>query len=338
MGEFYNPDEWKMGDPYINSVDPFWATHSFPMRYPTSLDRQAAEVASRLSPPHHSLTPTFSQFDRYIPLNPGEITQVSMEQSGNLDFQVPMADDQPLIPSQSGLLESSNQPSAHYTPLTALRLNPISAGDPPGPRQTYPGSTAPGANTGYENTLQTADAILNRRNTYMETTAPAVTSGQNKAAPREKTLKITPLNRELTLYFERVAKKIWLLEELHQQRRDPVAEGLEGPIIFGPRTNRAYVKVTYGGKECLPSAKSQTERNNFLKGQLAAIGRPIYPMYCFLTDDDVYSKGDCAHGRGFKFSGKRPAVIMIHVVNKQQCTLYKTHPDLVRFAEWCRDI
>ncbi|KAH8916685.1 hypothetical protein BT69DRAFT_748477 [Atractiella rhizophila] len=130
------------------------------------------------------------------------------------------------------------------------------------------------------------------------------------------TLETRPLERPFILYFERQGKKIWMREELLKLGRKPEEERLEGPVTF---SSPVYRVVTCGGKECLPSARNQTVRNNFLRGQLGWIG-------------------DCAHKPSFKFEGKRPSVIVSHLVNKERCTLHKTHPDLVQFAEWCRDL
>ncbi|KAH8929906.1 hypothetical protein BT69DRAFT_1345593 [Atractiella rhizophila] len=133
----------------------------------------------------------------------------------------------------------------------------------------------------------------------------------------QKKLDWTPLNRMFTLYFERTAKKIWTLEELQQHNRNPVEENMDGPVIFSPST-KEYVEVTCGGKVCLPSARDKRDRDNFLKGQLESIG-------------------NCAHGRSFKFEGKRLAAIVSHV-NKDGCTLPQTHPALVEFAKWCHNL
>ncbi|KAH8919097.1 hypothetical protein BT69DRAFT_516254 [Atractiella rhizophila] len=132
-------------------------------------------------------------------------------------------------------------------------------------------------------------------------------------------LKITQLKRTFILYFEREAKRIWTKEELLQHGRDLEEECLEGPVTFGPSTSVAYVEVTFGGKVCLPFATNHVERNNFLRGQLKSIG-------------------DCAHKPSFKFNGKKPSVIVNHITDRERCPLHKKYPDLIKFAEWCRDL
>ncbi|KAH8930677.1 hypothetical protein BT69DRAFT_315110 [Atractiella rhizophila] len=61
------------------------------------------------------------------------------------------------------------------------------------------------------------------------------------------------------------------------------------------------------------------EHNNFLRSQFKAIG-------------------NCAHGRGFKFQGKRPAAILDHVIGTTQCPLRQTHSELCAFILWCHDL
>ncbi|KAH8920228.1 hypothetical protein BT69DRAFT_1352580 [Atractiella rhizophila] len=87
----------------------------------------------------------------------------------------------------------------------------------------------------------------------------------------QKTLEITTLKRTFILYFSREEKRIWVWEELLFHELDPVQEGLDGPVIFGPSTSPAYVEVTLDGKVCLPSSANHRERNNFLRGQLKSI-------------------------------------------------------------------
>ncbi|KAH8913896.1 hypothetical protein BT69DRAFT_64614 [Atractiella rhizophila] len=119
-----------------------------------------------------------------------------------------------------------------------------------------------------------------------------------------------------------------MLQELLDLGRSPREEGLDGPVTF---SSPAYMRVTCCGKECLPSARNQRERNSTLKRS------PLPFLTCrvdFLKGQLKWI-GDCAHKPSFKFEGKRPSVILSHLV-KESCTLHTTHPDLVQYAEWCR--
>ncbi|KAH8929698.1 hypothetical protein BT69DRAFT_88794 [Atractiella rhizophila] len=354
-----------MGNPHV-----YWSSDPYPMSFNPE-GTQATdfyEVPPRIQPYQPATVPlsnleagpwrnTYSHSDRRA------IPHVSLDRSGIRDFQGPMAAYVTSTSNDFGFPWTSNPSFAQFQnhqanhPPYAPLLEPV-AEYRRGRSLIYPTSNAHGVPADFSNANawfaqpvpmsptfnydhvvrnpSPFETISNYSGNVGMNAAPVPNAAghenilagsevestnvhrRNTANP-QKTLEITRLERTFILYFEREAKRIWTKEELLQCGRDLEEECLEGPVTFGPSTSLAYVEVTLGGKVCLPFATNHRERNNFLRGQLKSIG-------------------DCAHKPSFKFNDKKPSIIVNHIANKERCPLHKKYPDLIQFAEWCRDL
>ncbi|KAH8914108.1 hypothetical protein BT69DRAFT_1159059 [Atractiella rhizophila] len=238
------------------------------------------------------------------------------------------------VPSTLGAVAATNQTfsTPHLPPTSDLSSHNSASWPLPQPTpsgiyglgqhvdHSYPhhdgGVGIPPAGTPSGNTCSNANMALT--NAHKQRKCRVTTTIQRKKLMPEEQLEIKRLKHDYTLYFDKAAKKIWMEQELFERHRG--TEGLDGPITIGPHTSSDYVEVSCDGKECLPSASSQTDRNNFIRGQFKSVG-------------------GCSHGRGFQFRGKRPAAIADHFTNSRgSCPLLGSHPDLCKFVQWCYEM